>query len=99
MCGMCLNVRHVESPLAEVVGFIHKKTIIAVNMGVEFVSFHGYNGQPMKNISKLVDHVDAVLTVLSPSGPVVFAGDFNTWTQAHLDGVKVQLKNANFNLA
>jgi endonuclease/exonuclease/phosphatase (EEP) superfamily protein YafD len=97
--GNVLNVRHVESPHAEVGGFIHKKTTIAEYMGVEFVSFHGYNGQPMKNISKLVDHVDAVLTVVSTSGPAVFAGDFNTWTQAHLDGVKEQLEKANFHLA
>jgi endonuclease/exonuclease/phosphatase (EEP) superfamily protein YafD len=94
-----LNVRHVESPHAEVGGFIHKKTTVADYMGVEFVSFHGYNGQPIKNISKLVDHVDAVLTVVSTSGPAVFAGDFNTWTQAHLDGVKVKLEKANFHLA
>jgi endonuclease/exonuclease/phosphatase (EEP) superfamily protein YafD len=94
-----LNVRHVESPHAEVGGFIHKKTTIAEYMGVEFVSFHGYNGQPIKNLSKLVDHVNAVLSVVSTSGPAVFAGDFNTWTQAHLDGVKVQLEKADFHLA
>jgi endonuclease/exonuclease/phosphatase (EEP) superfamily protein YafD len=94
-----LNVRHVKSPHAEVGGFIHKKTTIAEYMGVEFVSFHGYNGQPMKSLSKLVDHVNAVLSVVSTSSPAVFAGDFNTWTQAHLDGVKVQLEKAGFHLA
>lgn len=78
---------------------------------VQLVSFHGYNGQPLQNISKLVAHVDAVLAVLPPPTtnngdggsdppiPVLFAGDFNTWTQAHLDAVESRLGAAGFRRA
>ena len=65
---------------------------------MQFVSFHGYNGQPFKSIEKLVAHVKAVIHVLSP-GPVVFAGDFNSWSQGHLSAVKTILNEAGFHLA
>jgi hypothetical protein len=48
---------------------------------------------------KLPDNVDAVLSVVSTPGPTVFAGDFNIWTQGHLDCVNVQLEKADFHLA
>jgi endonuclease/exonuclease/phosphatase (EEP) superfamily protein YafD len=109
------NVRHVKSPHSEVGGFITKKTTIATHSvggdAVELVSFHGYNGQPFKSISKLVDHVLAVLATLassssssSPSSPekvlpAIWAGDFNTWSPAHLDAIMVHLLQAGFVLA
>jgi hypothetical protein len=122
------NIRRVDSPHAETGGFIRKKTIIAtlhciITSGsnstkqprsIQFVSFHGYNGQPFKKVSFLVDHVQAVLDVLDSSdsdvetndnnsadddddaAAAVFAGDFNTWSQAHLDAVQVPLQRAGF---
>lgn len=70
---------------------------------VELVSFHGYNGQPFKSVPKLVAHVDAVLSVLRPEGPAVFAGDFNTWTttttDGHLAAVKQRMEHHGFHLA
>jgi endonuclease/exonuclease/phosphatase (EEP) superfamily protein YafD len=102
------HVRHVKSPHAEIGGFVYKKTTVATcccqNEGqtmfkIECVSFHGYNGQPRKVSSYLVDHVRAVLDVLDPVGPAVFAGDFNTWTQQYLDAVSSELQQAGFRLA
>jgi exonuclease III len=94
--GEITNVRKVNSPHAEIGGFIYKKTILAEWNGVFFVSFHGYNGQPMKNIANLVDHVIDVLAQLPTSIPAVFAGDFNTWSQNHLDAVAAPLAEAGF---
>lgn len=93
------NVRNVSSPNAEFGGFIFKKTTVADCMGVQFVSFHGYNGQPMRNVQKLVCHVNAVLSVLDVDRPSVFAGDFNTWSQTHIDAIKAVLAEAGFDLA
>jgi endonuclease/exonuclease/phosphatase (EEP) superfamily protein YafD len=31
--------------------------------------------------------------------PTIFAGDFNTWTQRHLDAVTTKLEEAGFHLA
>lgn len=93
------DIKLVESPYAEFGGTIHKKTTVASlkSQSIQFVSFHGYNGQPFKNVEKLVAHVDAVLEVLS-SGPALFAGDFNSWTQEHLDRCKSSLESAGFHL-
>ena len=69
------NIRYVDSPHAETGGFIYKKTVIATynytsknadgggetRNQIELISFHGYNGQPLKSVTKLVDHVKAVL--------------------------------------
>ena len=96
--GEVTDVRLVTSPHAEVGGFIYKKTTVALAGGVQYVSFHGYNGQPLKSVEKLVAHVDAVLAVLHP-GPALFAGDFNTWTQEHLDVVVGRMEAAGFRLA
>ena len=85
------DIKKVQSPNAEFGGMFYKKTTIATIQSIQFVSFHGYNGQPFKSISKLVEHVHAVVDVLS-SGPVVFAGDFNTWSQEHVDAVKHELE-------
>lgn len=93
------NVRSVTSPHAEFGGFIFKKTTVADCMGVQFVSFHGYNGQPMRNVQKLVDHVDAVVLELERDRPCLFAGDFNTWSQVHIDAVTNILSDAGFSLA
>ena len=85
------DVRQVNSPHAETGGLIVKKTTVACydkeNMNIQVVSFHGYNGQPFKSISKLVDHVVAVLSVIPDGTRVLFAGDFNTWTKDHIDTV------------
>lgn len=97
--GNMTNVRRVLSPHSETGGFIHKKTIVADCNGIEFVSFHGYNGQPFKNISGLLDHVNAVIAVLANDGPAVFAGDFNTWSSKHLESISAPLASAGFELA
>mmetsp|Transcript_38800 Transcript_38800/g.81566 ORF Transcript_38800/g.81566 Transcript_38800/m.81566 type:complete len:224 (+) Transcript_38800:140-811(+) len=57
------DIQTIESPYAEFGGFIRKKTIMANINSIRFVSFHGYNGQPFKNVQKLVAHVNAVLEV------------------------------------
>ena len=93
--GDVRDIRAVVSPHAETGGFIYKKTTVALVDGVQYVSFHGYNGQPSKPIDKLVAHVDAVLEALRP-GPTLFAGDFNTWTTAHRDAVAARLAEAGF---
>lgn len=92
------NIKLVRSPYAEFGGIIYKKTTVASIKSIQFVSFHGYNGQPFKSIDKLIAHVEAVLAVLSP-GPALFAGDFNSWSQEHLDAVKAKLESAGFHLA
>jgi endonuclease/exonuclease/phosphatase (EEP) superfamily protein YafD len=89
------NEVHVLSPVAELGGFIRKKTTVVDCGPVQFVSFHGYNGTPGRNLAHLAAHVSAVLAVLH-DGPTVFAGDFNTWTQAHLDAVSDILTPAGF---
>ena len=97
------NIRHVKSPHNETGGMISKKTTIATyDNKVELVSFHGYNGQPFKNIQYLVDHVMAVLQVLSSdkaSAPAIFGGDFNTWSIEHVNAVSKVLQEAGFTLA
>lgn len=93
------NVRRVTSPHAELGGFIFKKTTVADCAGVQLVSFHAYNGQPMRNVQKLIDHVEAVVSVLDAGRPSLFGGDFNTWTQVHIDAVKKALSDAGFSLA
>mmetsp|Transcript_29534 Transcript_29534/g.53575 ORF Transcript_29534/g.53575 Transcript_29534/m.53575 type:complete len:204 (+) Transcript_29534:224-835(+) len=93
------NIQTILSPYSECGGFIHKKTTVATVKSIQFVSFHGYNGQPFKNKEKLVAHVEAVLAVLSPSGPALFAGDFNTWSEEHLVAVKVCMEKFHFSLA
>lgn len=90
------NIHCVRSPHAEIGGFVFKKTVVATYKQIQFVSFHGYNGQPMKNVAKLRDHVEAVLSVLDETGPAVFAGDFNTWSHAHVDAIQEVLTNAGF---
>jgi endonuclease/exonuclease/phosphatase (EEP) superfamily protein YafD len=92
------HVQHVTAPYAEIGGFIHKKTTIATCVGVTCVSFHGYNGQPFKNVEKLVAHVQAVLNAMdrNPSSPALFAGDFNTWTPNHLEAVKKAMELVGF---
>lgn len=92
------KVRKVCCPHAEFGGFLYKLTTVAECMGIQFVSFHGYNGLPFKNITKLVDHVLAVLKVLEP-GPCLFAGDFNTWTREHYDSIKKVLVEVGFEAA
>jgi endonuclease/exonuclease/phosphatase (EEP) superfamily protein YafD len=92
------DIKRVNAPSAEFGGFVHKKTTVATTKFVQVVSFHGYNGQPFKSIEKLVEHVRAVLSLLTP-GPAVFAGDFNTWSQGHLDGVKALMEKYGFHLA
>jgi endonuclease/exonuclease/phosphatase (EEP) superfamily protein YafD len=100
------NVHRVESPHAEMGGFIRKKTIIATTCidddgknnqttVVQWISFHGYNGQPFKKSSYLVDHIRAVLDLIDEDN-AVFAGDFNTWSQAHLDAITIPLEDAGF---
>jgi len=97
--GAPANVRRVESPVAEFGGFVRKKTTVAECGGaVECVSFHGYNGTPFRDVRSLVAHVQAVVAVLG-SGPVIFAGDFNTWTAAHLAAVSAELGAVGFQLA
>jgi len=91
------DIKKIQSPYLEFGGFIRKKTTVATVKSVQFISFHGYNGQPFKNKEKLVAHVEAVLAVLSPS-PALFAGDFNTWSQDHLMAVQESFEKAGFGL-
>mmetsp|Transcript_6358 Transcript_6358/g.10546 ORF Transcript_6358/g.10546 Transcript_6358/m.10546 type:complete len:201 (-) Transcript_6358:552-1154(-) len=96
----CLSgIRKIASPHSEFGGFIRKKTIVATVNEVEFVSFHGYNGQPMKKVQPLIDHICAVVETLSKDGPAVFAGDFNSWTKEHLDAIAKCLAKQGFHLA
>jgi endonuclease/exonuclease/phosphatase (EEP) superfamily protein YafD len=92
------NIKFVQSPYAEFGGMIRKKTTIASVNSIQFVSFHGYNGQPFKDKEKLVAHVEAALVQLVP-GPVLFAGDFNTWSKDHLDAVMEKMDSFGLELA
>lgn len=94
------SVERVLSPVAEMGGFIKKKTTLALCMGVQCVSFHGYNGSPHRDVASLVEHVKAVARLLKPDTPAIFAGDFNTWTTDHLLAVQTLLRDAcGFHLA
>lgn len=107
--ALITETHKVESPYAEFGGFIHKKTTVTTLVisntsstvqTLQLVSFHGYNGQPFKSVPKLMAHIDAVLSVLHPDGPVVFAGDFNTWPDGdHLAAVRTRLEGVGFHLA
>jgi endonuclease/exonuclease/phosphatase (EEP) superfamily protein YafD len=101
------NIRRISSPHPEHLRTIVKKTTIATynnatvgssgGGGVELVTFHGYNGWPRRDeVHKLVDHVNAVLAVVAKQGPAIFAGDFNAWTQKHLEAVGEVLSRAGF---
>ena len=92
------DIKLIQSPYAELGGIIHKKTTIATVESIQFVSFHGYNGQPFKNKEKLASHVQAVLAQIEP-GPAVFGGDFNTWSESHLDAVVTEMDRKGFHLA
>ena len=96
--GEIANVRQVACPVAEFGGFIRKKTTAAECAGIQCVSFHGYNGTPRRDVRGLTEHVQEVLKALGP-GPAIFAGDFNTWTETHLDAVTNILGAAGFQLA
>jgi endonuclease/exonuclease/phosphatase (EEP) superfamily protein YafD len=92
------NIKTINSPFPEFGGFIRKMTTVGNSNGMQFVSFHGYNGIPFRRSKdKLVSHVKAVLNLLS-SGPAVFAGDFNTWSQEYLDSIVLALENEGFEL-
>lgn len=94
------DVRLVDSPHKECGGFVVKKTTVATyDSIIQLVSFHGYNGQPFKSISKLIDHVRAVLAVVNKDGAAIFAGDFNTWTPLHVEAVHKELEDAGFEKA
>lgn len=86
------------SPHAELGGFIRKKTTVASYKGIQCISFHGYNGTPTRKVANLVAHVTAVLKVLLPQGPAIFAGDFNSWTPEHLSAVQKVMEGAGFKL-
>jgi len=62
------NVKTVLSPHAETGGLIYKKTTIATSGSIQYVSFHGYNGQPFKKVQNLTDHVEAVKRALETYG-------------------------------
>lgn len=97
--GALSEVQGVTSPHAELGGFIRKKTTLARAGDVRFVSFHGYNGTPLRNVDKLRAHVAAVLDRVPESVPAVFGGDWNSWTQAHLDAISALLEPRGFVLA
>jgi len=84
------NIKRINSPHAEFIPTMRKKTTIGTSHGVEWVSFHGYNGTPFRSAKKLTAHVRAALQALG-SGPCVFAGDFNTWSQTHFESVKFEM--------
>jgi len=86
-------------------GLVYKTSAIAVFDSLIVVSFHGYNGTLQgRRPRKLADHVEAVLNALGPyltdrRRPVVFAGDFNTFTTEHHDAVEAVLVNHGFRKA
>jgi hypothetical protein len=81
-------------------GKVYKVATIARVDGIEFVSFHGYNGTLQgKDPEKLRDHVERVLIALDREVPAVFSGDFNTWGPAHLKAVASTMHDNGFELA
>ena len=92
------NIRTLLSPHAENIPFIVKKTTIANLENIQLVTIHAYNGWPTKKVEYLVDHIVAVLSSLE-AGPVLFAGDFNTWTEAHVKAVRDTMAESGFDLA
>ncbi len=92
------NVRTVLSPHAENIPFIVKKTTIATLENIQLVSIHAYNGWPTKKVEYLVDHIVSVVSSLQ-AGPVLFAGDFNTWTEDHVKAVRDKMTESGFDLA
>jgi endonuclease/exonuclease/phosphatase (EEP) superfamily protein YafD len=91
------RVRRIDSPHSEFGGLFRKRTTLAYSQGIDWVSFHGYNGQPFKNLEYLLDHVRLVHESVA-NGPAVFAGDFNTWTDEHVQAVKHELERSGFEL-
>ena len=87
----------VMSPHKEFLIGVQKATAIATVAGVQFASFHGYNGWPFKDPKKLYEHLIAVVLALK-EGPAVIAGDFNTWTKEHLSTVSNVLGRYGFEL-
>ncbi len=99
------NVKIVKSPHGDFrakfwKSKVFKTTTIADVAGITFVSFHGFNGTLQgKEPGMLLDHVSAVLARLLTDGPIVFAGDFNTWTPKHIDMVTKLLAGYGFEYA
>mmetsp|Transcript_39425 Transcript_39425/g.77563 ORF Transcript_39425/g.77563 Transcript_39425/m.77563 type:complete len:105 (+) Transcript_39425:1330-1644(+) len=58
------NTQSCLSPYAEFGGFIYKKTTISNSDGVQFVSFHGFNGTPSRDPKKLAAHVGTAVALL-----------------------------------
>ena len=103
------DIQRITSPHPEFGGFVNSKTIVATVSvpkisKIRVVSFHGNNGQPMmsnKSISKLCNHVQAVLEQSELMGdyedyPAIFAGEFNTWTMKHMEAVTTLMQQAGF---
>jgi hypothetical protein len=84
-------------------GMIHKATSIAqLDCGLTMISFHGYNGTFQgRQVDDLIDHVDSVMKVMktlpNPDGPVVWAGDFNSFTFDHVIALEKFMFAAGFN--
>jgi len=80
-------------------GMAHKATAIALLVsGLTVVSFHGYNGTFQgRKVEDLMGHIDVVMGSLqNTDGPVVWAGDFNTFTAEHLQAVDDYMTAAGF---
>ncbi len=79
-------------------GLVYKATAVAtLDSGLTLVSFHGYNGTFQgRQVQDLLDHVAAVIAALPPNGPVLFGGDFNTFTAEHVEALEACMGAAGF---
>jgi endonuclease/exonuclease/phosphatase (EEP) superfamily protein YafD len=74
-----------------------RKTMCAVKVnGVWFMSVHVYNGWPFKSVRKMTDCIYEFATSIPRNEPAVIAGDFNTWTEEHLDAAYFTLSRLGF---
>eukprot|EP01080_Neovahlkampfia_damariscottae_P003301 gene3301-5742_t len=84
------SVVHHLSEHSEFVIGVQKSSCAVKIDDIWFISIHAYNGFPFKSVDKLQNHIESTLKSLGSENkhPIVFAGDFNTWTDVHLDAIK-----------
>jgi endonuclease/exonuclease/phosphatase (EEP) superfamily protein YafD len=79
---------------------VYKATSIAhLESGITLVSFHGFNGTFQgRRVEDLIEHVDSVRNRLENAGPVVWAGDFNTFTEDHVTALEEYMRKSGFSM-
>jgi endonuclease/exonuclease/phosphatase (EEP) superfamily protein YafD len=83
-------------------GLVFKATAVAIvtePAPLTVVSFHGFNGTLQgRCVDDLLEHCMVVMDAIPPpgNGPVIWAGDFNTFTPEHVAALDAFMAAAGF---